>query len=316
MECSVKFKAIHLTIFLILFVAVGSVHAQLSASHVVGDMGLQSGSQAPPGVYAIYFLYNYDFSTIVGSNGQELKLQNGDISAWAHVFGGMVVTKKTILGGTYGAAAFVLPFRNVSIEAPRLDTDAGTGYGISDMWIVPIQIGWHKKQADFITWYAFYAPTGSYAPGARDNHGYGMWSHEFAAGTTLYFDEQRAYHAATVAALEFHSEKKDSDAKAGTVLTMEGGVGATYKHFLTGGLAYYGQWKLSDDSGLDLRPIVQDRLGKNRAFALGPEIGFVFPLSKDLTKLMILNFRYEFETSARLDTKGNIVAFFATFKLS
>ena len=311
-----KFKAIQLTIILLLFICVGSVHAQLAASHAVGDQGLQSGSQAPRGMYAIYFLYNYDFSTIVGPNGQELKLQDGSISAWAHVFGGMVVTKKTILGGHYGAAAFFLPFKNVSIEAPRLDFDDSTGYGITDMWIVPIQIGWHKKQADFITWYAFYAPTGSYTPGARDNHGYGMWSHEISLGTTLYFDEKRTFHAATLASFEIHSKKEDSDAKAGNVLTLEGGIGTTMKQSLTAGVAYYSQWKLSDDSGLGVRPIVQDRLGKNRSFAVGPEVGIILPLSKDLTKLMILSFRYEFETSARLRTKGDIASLMATFKLN
>jgi hypothetical protein len=312
-----KIKAVQLTIFLVLFVAVGSVHAQLSGSHAVGDQGLQSGSQGPPGVYAIYFLYNYDFSTIVGTEGREFELPNGDISAWAHVIGGSIVTKKKILGGFYGATAFFLPFRNISIEAPRLDLDDGTGYGISDMWIAPIQIGWHKKQADFITWYAFYAPTGSYSPGARDNHGYGNWSHELSLGTTLYFDENKQYHAATLASFEIlHSEKKNSDAKPGNLLTLEGGVGATYKHFLTAGVAYYSQWKISDDSGLDVRPIVQNRIGKNRNFALGPEVGFILPLSKDLTKLMILSFRYEFETSARLDTKGNLAVFTAAFKLN
>jgi hypothetical protein len=311
-----KLKTIQLTVLLSLFLAIGTAHAQLSASHIVGDQGLMSGSQAPPGMYFIYFLYNYDTSTIVGPNGGQLSFQNGDISAWGHAFGASVVTNKRILGGNYGASAFFLPFRNLSIEAPRVDLNTATGYGYTDLWVQPIQIGWHKKQADFITWYAFYAPTGSYAPGATDNHGMGQWSHEFSLGSTVYFDENRAWHAATVGSLEFHSKKKDSDAKTGDVLTMEGGLGTTYKKFLTGGLAYYSQWKLTDDSGLGVRPIVQNRLGKNRSFALGPEIGVVLPLTKDLKKLMILNFRYEFETSARLDTKGNIAAFSAVFKLN
>lgn len=46
----------------------------------IETLALQSESQLPPGVYAIYFLYNYDTSTIVGTNGQEFQLQNGDIS--------------------------------------------------------------------------------------------------------------------------------------------------------------------------------------------------------------------------------------------
>lgn len=310
-----KYKAIQLAMILTLFLAAGTAYAQLSASHIVGDQGLMSGSQPPPGAYLIYFLYNYDTPTIVGPNGGELSFQNGDISAWGHAFGFSVVTKRQIFGANYGASMFYLPFQNLSIEAPRQDLIAETGFGYADLWAQPIQLGWHRKQADIITWYAFYAPTGRYEPGARDNRGFGQWSHELSLGSTVYFDEKRAWHAATLGSVEFHSRKKDSDAKTGNVLTLEGGVGSTYKKFLTAGVAYYSQWKLTDDSGLSLPSIVQDRLGKNRNFAIGPELGLVLPLSKDLKKLMILNFRYEFETGARLDTKGNIASFSAVFKL-
>jgi len=311
-----KFTTILLTLLLCISFAMSTAHAQLSASHVVGDQGLLAGSQAPPGYYLIYLLYNYDTSTIVGPNGNEINFQNGkDISAWAHAFGGLVVTNKMFLGAHYGASMFFLPLQNLSIEAPRVDLTKETGFGYADLWAQPIQLGWHKKQAYFIAWYAFYAPTGRYDPASHGNRGYGQWSHELSLGSTVYFDENHMFHAATVGSFEFHSKKKDTDAKTGSVLTMEGGVGSTYKKFLTLGAAYYSQWKLSDDSGLDVGPIVQNRLGKNRNFAIGPEVDVILPLSKDLHKLMILNFRYEFETSARLDTKGNILSFLAIFKL-
>ena len=35
-----------------------TVWAQLSGSNVPGDFGLKSGSQAPPGIYLAYLLYN------------------------------------------------------------------------------------------------------------------------------------------------------------------------------------------------------------------------------------------------------------------
>jgi len=312
-----KFRMIQFVILLCLSFAVGSAHAQLSATHLVGDQGLMSGSQAPPGFYLAYLLYNYDTSTIVaGPNGRELSFQNGDISLWLHSAAFSIVTNKKILGANYGASIVFLPFTNLSLEAPNQAEVADTGYGYADMFVQPIQLGWHKKQADITTWYAFYAPSGRYQPGANDNRGLGQWAHELSLGTTVYFDEKRTWHAATTGSFEFHSEKKDSDAKAGNVLTLEGGFGSTYKKFLTAGLAYYSQWKLSEDSGLDVNSIVQNRLGKNRNFALGPEVGLALPLTKDLKKLMILSFRYEFETSTRLDTKGNIVVFSAAFKLS
>src|SRR5262249_55234942 len=100
-----KFKTIALMIFLSLFIAIGTVHAQLSASHTVGDQGLLAGSQAPAGFYLNYFFYNYDTSKIVGKNGAELTFP-GSVSATAHVFGFLAVTKKQFLGATYGASAF------------------------------------------------------------------------------------------------------------------------------------------------------------------------------------------------------------------
>jgi hypothetical protein len=41
----------------------------------------------------------------------------------------------------------------------------------------------------------------------------------------------------------------------------------------------------------------------------------VLPLSKDFSKLLVLDFRYLLETGTRLDTKGNILVFTATLKV-
>jgi hypothetical protein len=79
-------------------------------------------------------------------------------------------------------------------------------------------------------------------------------------------------------------------------------------------MAYYAQWKLTNDSGLGLPPLVESRLGKNHNYGLGPDAGMVLPLSKDLSKLAILNFRYLFDLGSQLDTKGQTLVFSATFK--
>jgi hypothetical protein len=277
-------------------------------------MGLKSGSQAPPGVYLTYLLYGYDSSKIVGKDGRELNLTEGEIQVWGHVPAVSVVTNKKILGANYGAM-ILIPIQNIAIDAPRVGLTSGTGYGAGDLYVQPVILGWTTKRADVITWYGLYAPTGRYTPGANDNRGFGMWSHELALGSTVYFNEQKTFHASALGAYEIHSKKRDTDVKVGQLLTIEGGVGSTIKRALNLGMAYYLQWKVTDDSGLDLPNLVENRLGKNHNYGIGPEASMVLPLSKDLSKLMVFNFRYLFETGTQLDTKGNIMFFSATFKL-
>ena len=293
---------------------VGTALAQLSGSHVVGDLGLKSGSQAPPGVYLTYFLYDYDSSKIVGQDGRELSLTNGEIQVFAHAPIFSVVTKKKIFGANYGA--MIIPsVINLAIEAPRLTLNKGTSYGAGDLYVQPVNLGWQTKHADIVAWYGLFAPTGKYTAGENGNRGLGMWSHELALGSTLYFNEKKTLHASAQGSYEIHSKKRDSDVKVGQVLTIEGGVGTTVKRALNFGMAYYLQWKLTDDTGSGLPALVENRLGKNHNYGLGPEASMVLPLSKDLSKLMVLDFRYLIEAGTSFDTKGNILVFSATFKV-
>ncbi len=183
------------------------------------------------------------------------------------------------------------------------------------MWVQPISLGWHFKQADLTAWYAIYMPTGRYTPGGDGNRGLGMWSHELSIGTTAYFNEARTYHAALTAAFEFHSKKEDSDTKVGNVVTLEGGLGTTLKKALDVGVAYYFQQKLTRDTGLGVPLLVENRLGKNRSAGVGPQVSLVLPLSKDFSKLLIFDFKYLWEKAVRLDTKGNVLVFSATWKV-
>ena len=291
-----------------LIFSAGSAHAQLSGNGIGGDFGMKSGSQPPPGFYLGYMAYNYDTSRIVTQGGQEISLQ-GSLQAWAHLATIWLVTDRRILGANYSAMT-VLPFNNLTINAPRLDLTT-RNYGFGDLYVQPINLGWHTKRADVMTWYGFFAPTGSQA----HQTGLGMWSHELAVGGTFYLNEKRTWHASALPVFEFHGKKQNSDVRVGNILTLKGGVGKTSKQILDVGMAYYAQWKLTDDSGLGLPPIVQNRLGKNRNFGLGPEASLVLPLKKDLTRLMIFDIKYFFETGTVLDTKGRVLVMTITFKL-
>lgn len=64
-------------------------------------------------------------------------------------------------------------------------------------WDAPRQLGWQKKRFDALVGYGLFIPTGKFTAGASNNHGLGMWSHELSAGTTVYLDKKKQWHAAT-----------------------------------------------------------------------------------------------------------------------
>jgi hypothetical protein len=282
--------------------------AQLAGFNIKGDQGLKAGSQAPPGVYFGAPLNWYKTDTVKNEDGNALST-TGDVTLF---LGGPlvnVVTTKKLFGANYGFLA-AFPLVNTRIELPRFDEDAAAAF--TDIYVQPINLGWHMPQADVIAGYGMFLPTGRYTAGARDNTGLGMWGHEVFIGSTVFFDEHRAWHAATNAAFEFHSKKEDSSAQVGPLLTLEGGVGRDFlKGAVSTGLAYYAQWKLDDDTLTGL-PSVLVR-GKNRVAALGPEI--TVPVATKNTVYGFVTVRYEWEVGARTTTEGNVLHVFAVVPL-
>src|SRR5262249_59100999 len=101
---------------------------------------------------------------------------------------------------------------------------------------------------------------------------------------------------------DFQSKKEDSDTKVGNTMNLEGGVGGDFlKGGLTAGLAYYASFKLTDDV-IDGVPGILIR-GKNRVFALGPEVSLA--LAKNGVLYGFLKFNYEWEAYARTTTQGS-----------
>jgi len=127
-------------------------------------------------------------------------------------------------------------------------------FSLGDIYLQPVNLGGHLEQADFMVSYGIYFPTGKYSFRGDDNTGMGMWTHEFGAATTVYFDAEKNWHLSAMVYLEIYSKKKDIYIQVGEILTVEGGLGRSwYEGALSEGVAYYDQWKLAEDTirGLD-----------------------------------------------------------------
>ena len=196
--------------------------AQLNGQNIKGDAGLKSGSQAPPGTYVAIPLWFYTADAVKDGDGDELLTGSLDAALFGAALN--VVTTRKLLGANYGFLV-VLPWANNRLQGVD-DFDSNPGAGLTDMFIQPINLGWHGPRADFTAAYGLYLPTGRYEDGADNNTGLGMWAQEFLVGTTVYLNERRTLHAATTATLDVQSAKEDSTTKVGSILNLEGGIGA------------------------------------------------------------------------------------------
>ncbi len=285
--------------------------AQLATQHVKGSVGLKAGSQAPPGDYLVApVFYIYGADSIDDANGHRLPV-TASLTSMFFAGGYSQVTTQKILGGLYGFSVLFPAGANNRIQGTEIDLNPGAG--LTDSVVEPISLGWHGTRADATASFTIYVPTGRYAKGASNNTGLGMWGYEPAVGATVYLNETKRYHAATLLSLDVQSQKKDSATKVGNQLNLDGGVGGDFvAGRLSVGLDYYAAFKLTDDVIQGLPP--QFVLGRNQTFGLGPEA--TLAIQRHHAIYGFVTTRFFWEPYARVTTKGSAFLIEATFPFS
>ena len=291
-----------------LILVCGQAHAQFNGHNLRGDFGLFSGSQPGPGWYAGFLGVNYDVDSLRDRNGNELASGGSlDVNAIAPYF--WWVSDKKVFGGNYSIFASPSWTEN-SLEAPTLGVSNNTDLGAGDLYVQPINLGWHTARADYMAGLGVFAPVGRYTDGASDNTGLGMWSYELYGGTTVYLDDLRTWSFAALAFYETHSSKEDSDVKVGDILTIEGGLGKSWADGAAAfGISYFAQWKVSSD---ELGGGISNP-NKHKIFGAGPEL--VLPMASKNKFYGTLNLRYLWDFGVESNTQGNTFILMATFPI-
>lgn len=289
--------------------------AQYQGHNFKGDLGVNSGTQPGPGVYALLPYAQWNADALKDADGNPFAGQFNGFDLRLVPPTAVVVTSKKFLGANYGFMV-ALPFSTIRPESVADDVEDDSEWGFTDMYVVPLYLGWHTPRADYVAGYGFNAPTGRFQPRATDNVGLGMWSHEIQGGVTAYLDEAKKISIATTAFFEFHSKKEDLDLKVGNLLTLEGG--AAYNVPVIGGafgVGYYLQNKLSDDSGADIPELLlraANLRGQNRIFGIGPDVTMgVFQRGATAG---VLNVRYLWDSAAKTSFEGG--TFWISFTLA
>lgn len=297
-------KKTWLLVSVLLLSTLSPLFAQLHGDDIVGFAGLQSGTQSEPCLAISVPVYFYNASKLKNGDGNVI---NSDPGIHTFLTGAVVsyVSKLKILNANLGASILV-PFVTNRIEYSS--TSMKGSFAFSDLFIQPVQLGWHTKRFDFIFAYGLYLPTGKYTAGGSDNSGLGMWANEFSAGSTVYFDAKKSISFSALFAYELNSKKKNSDIKAGDILTIHGGLGKTFMKPVKGtpipmifnaGIVYYFQTKVTDDV-IPLDAPISLQLAKDRVFGAGLEGSVFFP---KITSM--LDFRWFYEMGAVNRFQGN-----------
>jgi hypothetical protein len=287
-----------------LLVAAPSDAQQGLGNKTLGTLGLRAGSQVESGLYLADRFLLYSADRLVDRNGQRVPV-NVDLDVVANGIG---------IGGafelpwwsTYLNASIGVPFAHVTLETDRPEASVDK-YGLGDVYVQPIKLGWKLSQLDLVAGYAFYAPTGAYDLGGRGGVGRGQWTQEFSLGTTVYFDRARTWHLSALASYELNQRKQDFDITRGATFQIQGGLGKTLFGIVDVGVAGYALWQVTDDRGADLPPLL--RGAREQAFGLGPEIGITLvPLRSRLSV------RYEHDIYVKARPFGQILVISLTFR--
>jgi hypothetical protein len=276
--------------------------SQELGNKLVGTIGINAGTQPEPGLYFLERLLFYSAGQLRDRNGNLIPIRDLNIDATAAVIG-LSFTKK-LPGAPLYTFAIGAPLADVSVNAdnPNIGIDAA---GFGDLFVQPVKLGGRFAGFDIVGSYTIYVPTGKFEP-KRVSVGRGFWTHQFSAGGAIYFDRERSRRFSALASYDINGFKRGIHIKRGNTFQIQGGAGARIVGPIEAGIAGFALWQTTDNSGLELPPIVRD--ARTRAFGLGPEFGATVPSIR-----MRFDVRAEWEFGVRSRQEGWILVSSASF---
>ena len=302
-----------------------------------GFANIRDYAMPEPGFYGVMYNYFYTTDRLNDRDGNKVNsvtINPGpgpgvtlgvdldvDVYAVSPVF--VWVSNWKIAGAKYGA--YIAPSFASSSVGAALATASGRGldgsidseFGVGDMFVQPLWLGWSPKNWDFALGYGFYAPIGRYdtetfaLPGgasikteATDNIGLGFWTHQIQGAVSWYPWADKRMAVASALTYEIHSEKDDFDITPGQNLTLNWGISQylplkkDQTLLLEVGPAGYNSWQITDDSGSDVRnPDVRDQV-----HAVGGQLGLTY-----VPWNAALNFHYFYEFASEDRFQGQSI---------
>jgi hypothetical protein len=270
-----------------------------------------------PGVYYLQYNYYYTTDNLRNRDGDRVDTVTGplgnpvqiDAQIDMGIFSPALVWVPDfeVLGGHLGAFG-VVPFQSPSVQVAvetvfdlGLDVDSNT-FGLGDVFVQPVWLGWGGKHWDAGFAYGVYAPTGRYEGGEDDNLGLGFWTNQLQATGAWYPFENRATAFVLTGTYEISGNIEDADVTPGDRVTVNWGVSqylpatSDLTWLFEVGISGSSQWEIEKDRGDDVGPLST----RDRIHAAGLQFGLV------QTKWgAVVNLRWQHEFGAHARFEGN-----------
>ncbi len=132
--------------------------AQQETSHYpAGAEGLKAATLPPPGTYLKWYNIVYTADTLRDRNGHAASV-GFDLDMFATVPRFIKMTEYKFLGADYGMDMLV-PFLNVDLQVAAKGVHQSK-FGLGDILVEPVLLGWHFEQWDIGAAAAVWCPTG------------------------------------------------------------------------------------------------------------------------------------------------------------
>ena len=234
---------------------------------------------------------------------------NANLDAKADLYFGIpqYVFATPVLGGQ-AAIAMIVPYgrSQASVDATLTGSlgpfgftvsgsreDAVTGFGD----LVPqFSLRWNQGVHNFMTYLTGNLTTGRYDPTRLANLGIGHNAIDAGGGYT-YFNPQTGHELSATLGFTYNFENVHTDYQNGIDMHLDVGASQFLTKQLQVGLVGYWYNQLSCDSGAG------DRVGcfKSRVAGIGPQIGYIIPISNDYQGYINLKGYKEFAAENRPD---------------
>jgi hypothetical protein len=122
-------------------------------------------------------------------------------------------------------------------------------WGLGDLMIQPLWLGWRGKRYDVAFSYVVTLPTGIYDKNNIANVGMGFFSQHLQVASYFYPFENKTTAFMFTPTYEWNSKKIDMDVQPGQTMTIEYGISQYVHPRVEIGLTGYNQWQITDDSG-------------------------------------------------------------------
>ena len=271
----------------------------ISGHYPGGHTGILAGATPPEGLGFFTFTKLSDPGNLKDAQGNTIGATNK--TTVAQISGIAWHTDYKIAGMTWGGLLAV-PF-NDDFNRPTGQSGSSSGFGLGDIVFVPLAFYGISPHFDYQIGAGVWAPSGSFTPGSKNNHGSGFWEAIYTLGGAYYPDGNRkSFNLSAVLRIEQNFTQRHTDIHVGDNVVMDWGIGSpllpldeTHKHIVRVGVTGFAATQFTRETGSNAALDTSFY----RVFALGPEFNYFYPD----WKLKFL-FRPQWEFDARNTTEG------------